>query len=431
MPFGPTPGHEDDEEPFGTDGRPNGKANDQAQGGQQSQQPTDPFEPIDFPSLAGKTPPERRFVIEGWVPAGCVTSLYGQGGIGKSMLAQQMATCVATGVSAFGFRVAGPAPVVGIFTEDDNDELWRRQQRINAAIGWRMEQLGKLHLQGRARLDNTLVSYPSSQKPQTHPLLQLIAEVCERYRPGLLILDNIAQLFGGDENNRFEVSHFCNVATSLARAYGCGVLLLGHPFKADGSEYSGSTAWNAAVRSRLLLGRDKEGELRLMRPKANYAQNDDLALFWADSVLIPTTGNGLGPAGEAARQQRERHAEEVFLAGLDQLTGLKVWVSYSANASNYAPKMIRQYGKNQGLKPEVLRDAMLRLIERAVILTDQPLAKKADRKWSKGLVRASDAGIGQGQEEDRPEPDRDGAAAPAADRKQAVASALSKELCDA
>jgi AAA domain len=395
MPFATYEGLEPDDPPAGDETKANSKTD-----GQKAERPSsEPFEPIDFPSLAGREPPERRFAIKGWVPAGTVTSLYGAGGIGKSMLAQQMATCVATGVSAFGFRVEGPAPVAGVFTEDDNEELWRRQCRINDAVGLPMGNLRKLHLQGRAGLENTLVSYPSNKKPQAHPLAATIVAACERYRPGLLILDNIAQLFGGDENDRHQVSHFCNLIVGFARDFGCGVLLLGHPSKAEGSEYSGSTAWNAAVRSRLLLCRDKDGELRLMRPKANYAENDTLPLAWVAGVLRPITGDDLGPVEQAAKQQRDRHVEEVFLKALDRLAELKVIVSHSANAMNYAPKMMRRYNLVGDLTSDVLQDAMLRLIDRGEVLTEHPVEKKANRGWKKGMVRTSS--VSGGQEQDR------------------------------
>src|SRR4051795_6811808 len=64
----------------------------------------DGFVPIYFPGLEGRSAPARRFILEDWIPAECVTSLYGDGGIGKSLLAQEIATIVATGISAFGFK---------------------------------------------------------------------------------------------------------------------------------------------------------------------------------------------------------------------------------------------------------------------------------------------------------------------------------------
>ena len=163
-------------------------------------------------------------MVDGWLPIGCVTSCYALGGMGKSMLAQQIATAVALGVSLFGFQVREFGPVLGLFTEDDDDELVRRQVRINRASSCTMRQLGKLHIQGRAGLENMLVHYSASGLPEPQALLELISKACAMIRPKLLILDNIAQMFGGNENDRSQVSDFCNRLAELARAYDCAVV---------------------------------------------------------------------------------------------------------------------------------------------------------------------------------------------------------------
>jgi putative DNA primase/helicase len=217
------------------------------------------IKPICFPELAGRKPPPRRFIVDKWLPVGCTTSLYGGGGIGKTMLAQQIGTAIAVGRPLFEMAVE-KGPVLGLMAEDDDAELWRRQIRVNEWFACEMADLGNLHLQGRAGLENTLALYPASGEPEEGILLRLVRETARALRPVLIILDPIAQLYGGNENDRFQVSHFINMVGGLAREFDCAVLLLGHPAKADGSEYSGSTAWNASVRSRLLLHRKKDEE---------------------------------------------------------------------------------------------------------------------------------------------------------------------------
>ena len=44
-------------------------------------------------------PPEREWIVQDWVPRGEVTLFTGQGGLGKSVLALQLAVAVATGGS--------------------------------------------------------------------------------------------------------------------------------------------------------------------------------------------------------------------------------------------------------------------------------------------------------------------------------------------
>ena len=81
---------------------------------------------LDWPKLAGLEPPPRQWAINGWLGFGHVTLLVGQGGIGKTLLAQQMASCMALGREFVG-EVERPFKSLMWACEDDHDELWRRQ----------------------------------------------------------------------------------------------------------------------------------------------------------------------------------------------------------------------------------------------------------------------------------------------------------------
>ncbi len=57
----------------------------------------EPLEIIAPAALQGLAIPERRWIWPEWIPVGAVTALYGDGGTGKSLLAQQLMTACATG----------------------------------------------------------------------------------------------------------------------------------------------------------------------------------------------------------------------------------------------------------------------------------------------------------------------------------------------
>src|SRR4051812_27738944 len=198
-------------------------------------------------------PPERRWIVQDWLPIGTVTSLYGSGGVGKTLIAQQLATCVATGRDFFGLETT-QAPALVIACEDDRDELHRRQVAICATSGVEMHKLGLLNLAPRAGRQNILATFDRGII-QLMPLYQTIREAARSTGAKLIVVDNIAQCFGGNENIRAEVTAFVNALSGLALELDAAVLLLGHPGKASDSEYSGSTAWDAAVRSRWILER--------------------------------------------------------------------------------------------------------------------------------------------------------------------------------
>ena len=90
---------------------------------------------------------------------------------------------------------------------------------------------------------------------------QLFAELEARVaadRPQLVVLDTLADLHSGQENDRTTARQFIGLLRGLAMRYDCAVLLLAHPSltgKQNGSGLSGSTGWDASVRSRLYLER--------------------------------------------------------------------------------------------------------------------------------------------------------------------------------
>src|SRR5690606_16751155 len=76
----------------------------------------------------------REWEVEGWIPQGEVTLLYGDGGVGKTLLAHQYATAAAAGLPWLG-QPTRRAKVMCFFCEDSEDELHRRQIDINRALG--------------------------------------------------------------------------------------------------------------------------------------------------------------------------------------------------------------------------------------------------------------------------------------------------------
>ena len=79
-------------------------------------------------------PPPRSNVLEGLVPDGAVTILYGDGGVGKSYLALWIATCVCLGWPIFG-RPTEKRPVLYADAEMDEQEFRRRAYQVARGSG--------------------------------------------------------------------------------------------------------------------------------------------------------------------------------------------------------------------------------------------------------------------------------------------------------
>ena len=256
-----------------------------------------------------KPAPARRWIIPDWIPRGVVTGLYGDGGVGKSLLAQQLLTCTAMTLPWLGLETVG-GRTLGVFCEDSGDELQRRQQDINQALRLEPASLENLRLLSRLGEENTLFAFHGEQGELT-PFFHALNATCASLRPQLLVLDTAADLFGGNENDRPKVRAFISACLGrLARDHDAAVLLCAHPSvegMRSGHGTGGSTAWSNTLRSRLYLTRLKterddaplDDRRVLTRMKANYAAaGARVEMTWSDGAF-ELTGPGLRTADPA------------------------------------------------------------------------------------------------------------------------------------
>jgi AAA domain/RepB DNA-primase from phage plasmid/Primase C terminal 1 (PriCT-1) len=89
-------------------------------------------------SFAGEPkPPPRQFVVEGIVPAGVPTIVYGPSGIAKSFNILHLALSVAfIGLDAWHGRRIMTCPVIYLDFEMDRTEQLRRAQEVARGVGW-------------------------------------------------------------------------------------------------------------------------------------------------------------------------------------------------------------------------------------------------------------------------------------------------------
>lgn len=137
----------------------------------------------------------------------------------------------------------------------------------------------------------------------------------EAQRPALIVLDALADLFGGDEVNRAQVRQFVAMLRAIAIDFGTTVVLLAHPSvngMSNGPGLSGSTAWNNSVRSRLYMKRDDQSDPRTIEViKANYgAVGQQIRVKWERGMFVL-----LGSVASASehRQTANHSIDELFL----------------------------------------------------------------------------------------------------------------------
>jgi RecA-family ATPase len=359
------------------------------------QQPTQlpVFSPADW---QGVQAPERVWRWENFIPDLQATLLTGAGAAGKSLATQQQSTCIAMGIPFLGVPVR-QAPALYITCEDDMEELHRRQEAICASLGITMEETrGKLFLLSlQGAIGNELATFAPDGKMSVAPRYFEIESLCLELGIKHVTIDNTAHTFAGNENDRHQVAAYVGLNNKLALTIGGSVVMVGHPNKA-GDSYSGSTAWENQVRSRLYLEVPKSGEegapidpdMRVLRnEKANYSQRGaEVRFFWAKGAFVLEEALSQEDRDTSASTQAF-HENKLFLSLLDMLTEQRRNVSHKPRAGNYAPKIMAGMPAAKGYSKANFERAMERLFMLEEIVADAQLWLGKDRHPVIGLGR--------------------------------------------
>ncbi len=349
------------------------------------------LETLDLEQWIGD-PPERQFVWGTWLPMSQTTMLTGVGGVGKSLLAQQLASCVALGAPFLGMDTS-PMRVLYITCEDDRDELWRRQKAICTELNCTMEQLsdGLFLASWTGETDSAIAKFDVDLKLKPTTRWEQIRSFVAARNVRLVIFDNVTDAMAGDMNDVHQVAQFVSLWTGLAIERNGAVLLLHHPNKAS-DDWLGSVAWHNKVRSRLLLKMgDREGDpslRKLINPKANYGpQGDEVLARWHQGAFVLDRDLPEQERETLEATARASSDNKIFLECLRVRHAQKRPVSEKPSPS-YAPMVFSGMPEAKGIGRKRLDAAMERLfgtqqIERAF------LWKSDNRKEVYGLREVS------------------------------------------
>ena len=318
-----------------------------------------------FPAsdFAGFTPPPRKWLVEGLIPASQVTMLGGDGGVGKSLLALQLAIATACNDDWIGLRPE-PGKTVYISAEDDRDEIHRRVSDISAQQGIDMGDLSNLILRSLAGEDALLAVADSRQGTlQTTPLLAELDATLGDCGASLLVLDTLADFHSGQENDRATARQFIGILRGLALRHSCTILLLAHPSLtgiSSGSGLSGSPAWSNSVRSRLYIERVTEDgyepdpdQRKLSTKKSNYGKTgNEIFVRWVNGAFVPEADKS--PLDHNAASMK---ACRVFLQMLRAYCDEGRNVN-SNGGTNYAPGLFAKDKRGERISKRAFADAM-------------------------------------------------------------------------
>ncbi|WP_191057567.1 AAA family ATPase [Geminicoccus harenae] len=354
------------------------------------------LELTDAADLAGTCAPVREWIWDGVFSRRTVNMLVGVGAVGKSMVSLQVALFTALSRPLFGRAITG-GPVIYFSCEDDISEMHRRLEALERGTRVSITTHGRLLLVDRVGKDNVLVAHDARTGLSTPTdAFEALLATAKAVGARLVIVDTVGQTYGGNENDRAQVTAYINALARIAQEIDGAVLLIAHRPK-NGAEFSGSTGWDATVRARLLMEvrEDEDGLARifLRLAKANYAAPFEFELvrgefgaFWLAEELERRSLT-MGEKIDAYRAEAE--VKQAFMSALDELCRQNRHVSHASRASNYAPKIIVAAGLNKGFSTKALDGAMQALFRDGVIKAGLPVGKGTDRKPIFGIARVA------------------------------------------
>lgn len=354
---------------------------------------------LDFRALSGQHPPPRQWFVEGWL--GGPTLVAARGGMHKSTCTQHLATLGALGRPYFAPTAKAFATLI-VNCEDDHDELWRRQDLICRQEGVNIGDLeGHLHIESRVGCDNALMVVTGGQLTPTKLMEQLRQQVND-LRIDVLVMDNVAHLLLADHDDRTVVTTFVNAICGLVRGRPFAPVLVAHVSRAIGSEFTGSVAWENAVRMRWFLGDrlpdqpiepgDEDAQPSsvrfLCKRKSNYSAQDFVRFTVTDGGILVPDHEPQTVSGMVAMLD-EKRADEVCVAGFQALKAMGLYPSDSKASPDYLPRQLIEKRLASGYSKADLARAMNRLMTAGKFTRGQ-VSQYSNRTPRMGLILADE-----------------------------------------
>ncbi|APR99005.1 AAA family ATPase [Wolbachia endosymbiont of Folsomia candida] len=221
---------------------------------------------VDFSKWKNLSPKKEFVLRDKWLYTGNVSFLKGKPEAGKSLFAQQLITAVATGKPWLGERIKR-IKTYGVFCEDSEEKLWTRQCAINRYYCLNMKfasLVNNVRLLSRVGKDNLLMVFDDKNVGHLTPYFEELLKDIRLFQPKLVVLDEVSDFFGGDENNSSHVKQFVQKCCAhIARKVNCAVLLCKHGLIETG-------VWRDTMKFHMYAYPDEEGSSYLV----NYISRD-------------------------------------------------------------------------------------------------------------------------------------------------------------
>ena len=221
---------------------------------------------------------DAEYLISQYIAKGCINSVAGDGGSGKTTMWCGVAASVSAGKKAFfdptpeEFAKYEPQKVLFFSSEDSIEHTLRARLR---KAGANLDNIFSVSLQDEAF---------GSIKFNSPALESIIAQI----KPALVIFDPIQSFLPPDiqMGQRNAMRNCLNPLIGWGEKYGCTFLIVVHTNKRQGVFGRNRVADSADIwdisRSVLVVGQTQEGKRYLSHEKNNYGEPGETAIFSID-----------------------------------------------------------------------------------------------------------------------------------------------------
>jgi hypothetical protein len=240
---------------------------------------------LNFEQLLDEPSYEERWIVNGLIAEGRLVALYGPAKTGKSLLALEMAICVANGYEFLGH----PTRQCNVLYLDyENQPIQDIQPRIKK-MGFSSHEL-----------DNVVYLSSPTELPKLDTASggQHLAAIVDAQKIGLVILDTLSRTIAGEENDNGTWTKFYQHTEILLKKRNVSLLRIGHTGKDQYKKERGGSALQSDVDAMWVISKNKvfsklsfeAGRMVPPRIEMKFSIEDEPSLHH-EYISQPTGGN--------------------------------------------------------------------------------------------------------------------------------------------
>ena len=259
--------------------------------------------------------PPPSWLISPILPLGGLVGLYGPSGNGKTFVALDMALSVATGASWQG-RSVERGFVVYVSAEGGSGigkrvKAWLQAHSLDASqadIAWIIESIAV-----------------DGESEDIDALIDRIDLEVER-QPSMIVLDTMARVFVGDENETADMGSFVKGVDKLREAFGCTVMVVHHTPRADSYRERGNGAFRGATDTMIRVLKEDVSITVSCDKQKDAEEFEEIAL---ELTKVEGTDSCIVVGGVSKREVQEKESSQVL--ELLKEIGPSTWDAWRAN----------------------------------------------------------------------------------------------------